>query len=46
MSDTVFEIAKSRDGIVNRTSDYAETAKCYEKFRKIHNKTFAPEPLF
>ena len=53
MSDNVFKKAKGRGGTVNRTSLYTEAAvqrvlykRCWEKFFKIHKKTFVPESLF
>ena len=53
MCDIVFEKAKGRGGTVNRTSVYAEEffqrvlkKSCYEKFHRIHKKTFVSESLF
>ena len=46
MCDIVFEKVKGRGGTVNRTSVYAEAAVrrvLYDKFLRIHKKTFVPE---
>ena len=52
MYDIVFEKAKGRGGTVNGTSVYVEAAtrrvlykRCFEKFRKIREKTSVPESL-
>ena len=51
--DIVFEKAKGHGGTLDRTNVHAEAAvqrihskSCYEKFRRIHKKTSAPESLF